>query len=81
MDIYVTKPRIQKIYFSLFSFEHQYLAYYNNLTPEIFSAQRKHSNLVMNVLDFFIGPSYSSHFIKSRKKNEKNWIKVFRFLS
>ena len=53
MDIYVTKPRIQKIYFSLFSFEHQYLAYYNNLTPEIFSAQRKHSNLVMNVLDFF----------------------------
>ena len=49
---YVTKPRIQKIHFSLLFFEHQYLAYYNNLTSEIFSAQRKHSNLVNCVSEF-----------------------------
>ena len=42
----MTKPIIQKIHFSLLFFEHQYLAYYDSLTSEIFNTQRKLSDLV-----------------------------------
>ena len=46
----MTKPRIQN--FPLLFFEHQYHAYYNRLTTEIFYTDRKHSNLVNYVSDF-----------------------------
>ena len=45
-DLYLTHPRIQKKHFSLLFFEHQYLAFYNSLTSEMFNTQRKHSDLV-----------------------------------
>ena len=62
----MTKPRIQKMHFSLLFFEHQYLAYYNSLISEIFNTQRKHSDLVNCVSDFFYeGPSF--YLMKSRK--------------
>ena len=48
----MTKPKIQKNHFSLLFFEHQYLAYYDSLTSEIFNTQRKHSELVNCVSDF-----------------------------
>ena len=48
----MTKPRIQKMYFSLLFFENQYHAYYDRLTTEIFDTYRKHSNLVNCVSDF-----------------------------
>ena len=38
----VTKPRVQKMHFSLLFFEHLYFASYNSLTSEFFNAQRKH---------------------------------------
>ena len=40
------------MHFSLLFFEHQYLAYYDSLTSEIFNTQRKHSDLVNCVSDF-----------------------------
>ena len=44
----MTKPRIQKMYFPLLFFEHQYLAYYDRLTSIIFNRLtiRKQSYLV-----------------------------------
>ena len=48
----MTKPRIKKMHFSLLFFEHQYLAYYDSLTSEIFKTHRKHSDLVKFVSDF-----------------------------
>ena len=51
MDRYMTKPRIQKMHFSLLLFEHQYLAYYNSLASDMFNAQRKHSDVVNCVSD------------------------------
>ena len=48
----MTKPKIQKMHFSLLFVEHQYLAYYNSLTSEVFNTQRKHSDLVNSVSDF-----------------------------
>ena len=63
---YVTKPRIQKKYFSHLFIKHLYLAYYKSLASDIFNTHRKHSGLVDCVSDYVhIGPSF--HFIKFRK--------------
>ena len=48
----MTKQKIQKLYFSLLFFEHQYLAYYKGLTSKMFKTERKHSDLVNCVSDF-----------------------------
>ena len=56
----MTKPKIQKLHFPLLYFEHQYLAYYDRLTVDIFDTYSQHSDLVNCVSDFFC-------FIKSRK--------------
>ena len=62
----MTRPRIQKMHFQLLFFEHQYLAYYNRLTAEMFDTYSQHSYLVNCVSDFFyLGPSF--YFMKSRK--------------
>ena len=50
--MHVTKPRKQKMHFPLLFFEHQYLAYYDRLTVDIFSTYSQHSNLVNSVSDF-----------------------------
>ena len=47
----MTKPKIQKIHFPLLLFEHQYLAYYDNLTDETFNTYSQHSSLVNCVSD------------------------------
>ena len=48
----MTNPRIQKMHFPLLFFEHQYLAYYDRLTAEIFDTYSQHSDLVNCVSDF-----------------------------
>ena len=62
----MTKPRTQKIHFLLLFFEHQYLAYYDRFTADIFDTYSQHSDLVNCVPDFFLKRS-SFCFIKSRK--------------
>ena len=47
----MTELKIQKLYFSLLFFEHQYLAYYKGLTSKIFKTERKHSDVMDNVSD------------------------------
>ena len=49
----MTKPKLQKLHFLLLFFEHQYLAYYDRLTAEIFDTYSQHSDLVNCVSDFF----------------------------
>ena len=49
----MTKPKIQKLHFPLLFFEHQYLAYYDRLTAEIFDTYSQHSDLVNCLSDFF----------------------------
>ena len=48
----MTKPRIEKMHFQLLFFEHQYLAYYDRMTSEVFDTYSQHSDLVNCVSDF-----------------------------
>ena len=46
------------MHFSLLFFEHQYLAYYDSLTSEIFNTKKKLSDLVNSVSDFLCRASF-----------------------
>ena len=59
-----------KMPFSLLFFGHQYLAYYNRLTSEVFKINSKLSYLVNSVSDpFYIQPGF--HFMKEENKMKK----------
>ena len=70
MDRNVTKPRIQKMHFSLLFFEHHCLAYYKSLASEIFNTQRKHSDLVNCVSDFLYRDYFSFYKIEKNNMNK-----------
>ena len=66
--------------FPLLFFEHQYLAFYDRFTTEIFVTYSQHPDLVNCVSQIsYLGPSVC--LMKSRKIIQINNIKVSRFLS